>query len=359
MRKRIVYDKSVYGATRAGVYVFAKGILQALTDENSIDLVEFNNPFSTIGKSGLRRKFSSLFRLLYCELIFTFYKKRALFLFPAPEMSVFVALFKLDFVITIHDLFTWKNTDKTTFFAKFRQRLLPFYARRAKFVLTVSEFSKREIVELFDIDPNKIVVCYNGLSKEYLKNDVIGPEVAVNSHSPFILFVGSSEPRKNLPFLIEVFDELNGLRSLSKQRLVTLIMTCSESWGNEALGKRIFDSPYKDLIVTTGHVSDEYKIDLYRSSSATILPSLAEGFGIPVIESLSLGTPVFVQDNTALSMFSEYGAVVMDNFDSKSWAFQINNVITNGERVKQCFVDEVATTFSWSRSAHTILEKLK
>lgn len=359
MSKRIVYDKSVYGATRAGVYVFAKGVLHALKKEGTLEIIEFDNPFSTIGKCGIARKFSSLCRLLYSEFITLFYRRGTVFFFPAPEMSIFVAFFKFDFIITIHDLFTWKNTDKTTFFARFRQRLLPYYARRAKYVLTVSEYSKSEIVDLLGIDPDKVIICHNGLpEKTHKQVSVIGFELNA-IYFPYILFIGSSEPRKNLKYLIEVFDAVNKSRSLLKQKLVTLVMTCGETWTNDGLAKRIATSPYKNLIVTTGHVSEIEKEKLYEGASVTVLPSLAEGFGIPVIESLSHGTPVIVQKNTALSMFSEYGALVMDDFDAELWAKNINDMINNHVRVSNILVDKVVFTFSWSRSVLDILRKLK
>tara|TARA_R110001606_G_scaffold178752_1_gene325432 strand:+ start:15708 stop:16787 length:1080 start_codon:yes stop_codon:yes gene_type:complete len=359
MNNKIVYDKSVYGATRAGVYVFARGVLQALKKEGSIDIIEFDNPFSTVGKSGLARKISSLLRLLYSEFIVFFYRRKHLFFFPAPEMPILVALLKLDYVITIHDLFTWKNTKKTTFFASAKQRLLPFYAKRAKYVLTVSEYSKAEIVDFFGICEDSIIICSNGLPEFFTEDDFLDEDYTINDDFPYILFVGSSEPRKNLIYLVDVFDALNRQRSISGQKLVKLIMTCGETWTNNNLQQRIDLSPYRDFITITGQISESHKAELYRGAFATILPSLAEGFGIPVIESLAYGTPVFVHNNTALSIFSHYGAIVMDDYDSDLWAAKISDVIDCRKRVPQFYVEKVINTFTWQNSIKTIVEKVK
>jgi glycosyltransferase involved in cell wall biosynthesis len=352
----IIYDKSVYGATRAGVYVFAKNILDQFRGEKeSISLKEFNNPFSTIGKKGVNRKLFSILRIFYMELIVLRHSKRATYFFPAPEMPFLVILFRLRYVITIHDLFTWDGCHKTTFFARLRQKLLPLYARNAQKIFTVSEFSKKEISSKLNVNLDKIVVTHNGLSEEFINYKFSQEEfLNIKSKYPyenFLLYVGSMEPRKNIPFLIDVFESLNKTQLKEKSNPIPLILVGGEGWLRESIDSKINNSNFKSIIIQLGWVSDIEKLYLYRKALVTILPSIAEGFGIPVIESLSQKTPVLVNDNTALSDFKGFGATVIDDFEVSSW---VNKILSPNKDYKLFVIDH----YSWSDACQIILENI-
>ena len=353
----IIYDKSVYGATRAGAYVFSKNLLDQLRGEKeSVSLKEFNNPFSSIGKKGISRKFFSILRIFYMELIVLRHSKRATYFFPAPEMPFLVILLRLKYVITIYDLYTWNSSQKTTFFARFRQKLLPLYLRNAQKIFTISEFSKKEISSKLNVNLDKIFVTHIGLSNEFInydfnKKDLLNFKTKF-PYENFLLYVGSMEPRKNIPFLIDVFESLNKAKLDEGSDLIPLVLAGGEGWLRETVDFKINNSNFKSIIIELGWVTDIEKLYLYRNALVTLLPSVAEGFGIPVIESLSQKTPVIVNNNTALTEFKKIGATVIDNFEVSNW---VDKILSPNDDWKSFVRDD----YSWRAACKIILENIK
>lgn len=350
--KKIVVDLSIEGATRAGVYVFSMNMQKEMHRISNTPLLTYNNPFNAKSKKGLKRKASSMLRILYTETLVFFIKKKDIVFFPAPEVPFLVILLKKNYIVTIHDLFSWKNPKATTLVAKWRSKLLPYIARNAKLVCTVSEFSRQDISSLLNIDLNKIVVVPNGLSENFLissdnKNNC-------KSNESYILNVGSIEPRKNIIFLLEVFLLLKN----KDNNNLKLILTGSESWGSGGIFQAIKIHKFSNDIIVKGYVDDDDLPVLYKNAVALVFPSIEEGFGIPVIESLSQGTPVIVNNNTALAHFKGYGATVLDNFNADEWAIELNNIIENLTRVNERDVRNVINYFSWKKSSKLLLDEI-
>ena len=347
----VVFDFSVAGATKGGVYVFAKNLIEELRKTNQISVQVFCTPFSSVGKKGLFRKINSLLRLFYRELIIIKQRKKTIFFFPAPEVPLlFLLLRKRNFIITIHDLYAWKNKRETTFYARLSQRVLPMLSRRALRIFTVSKFSKEDIVRYFKIPEDKVCVINNGLNELFLSAKGTPSE----ERRRYLLNVGALEPRKNIPFLVDIFNELKkrGLEDLK------LLLTGGESWKEGDIFDKIEQSPYKKDIEILKYVPTEALPQLYRNAEAFIFPSYEEGFGIPVIESISQGTPVFVNKNSALQYFNDYGATVIDGYDLKIWADAIAHCVQNKVRVGKQYVDKVKQVYTWSNAAQSFISEI-
>jgi glycosyltransferase involved in cell wall biosynthesis len=356
--KKIIYDLSIAGATRAGVFVFAKKLNDEILKNSNFSILNFRNPFSSLKKSGLKRKINSLLRLLYLELIVLFGNKDDIYFFPAPEVPLFAIILKKKYIVTIHDLYAWKNSKETTSFAKFKNMLLPIITNNAYKICTVSKYSKIEINHNLNIDSNKIFIVHNGLDNSFIDNQY-NTSIDLLDGIDYILNVGSLEPRKNIVFLISVFEKLKETLKLSSVEKLKLVLTGSESWNNSEISQRINNSIYKNDILILDHVSQNELPLLYKNASAMIFPSKAEGFGIPVIESLSQGTPVIVNKNTALQDFDQYGAIVINNYDISIWTNVIKNIIHKNKRIEFKLTRKVIKDFSWEQSAHNFIEELK
>ena len=355
---RIIYDMSVAGATRAGVYVFAVNLLKALRVSNtSHEIVIFSNPFSTINKKGVFRKFTSLLRLLFNELIYFKGSGRDFYFFPSHELPFSIILTGKHYGVTIHDLYTWKNRGDTTLFAIIKLKILPFILSRAEVIFTVSRFSKDEIVEVFNIDDQKVHIIPNALNENF-KNvtDRHLPYTQLDGEE-YILNVGSLEPRKNISFLLEVFLYIK--EHFPERRKLKLVLTGGESWKVNTLMERIRNCKFHQDIFILGNVDDNVLPSLYRNASVMVFPSKAEGFGIPVIEALSQGTPVVVNNNTALSEFAEYGATILNSFNIDEWGFTINSIITKHVRVPNNTITNILNKYDWNTSANALLDILK
>jgi glycosyltransferase involved in cell wall biosynthesis len=350
--KKIVFDLSIKGATLAGVYVFANNMQKEMRKISNIPILVYKNPFNAKSKKGLRRKVSSILRILYMEILVFFPKQNDIVFFPAPEVPFLLILFKRNYIVTIHDLFSWKSPKTTTLTAKWRNKLLPYVAKKSKLVCTVSEFSKRDISSLLDVDLDKILVIPNGLSENFLTS--LDNKKHCKSNEGYILHVGSIEPRKNIAFLLEVFLLLKN----NNNNNLKLILTGSESWNCHSVFQAIKSHRFSNDIIVKGYVDDDDLPVLYKNAKALVFPSIEEGFGIPVIEALSQGTPVLIHDNTALSEFEGYGATIIKKFDAIKWKQEIEIIINNSIRVSENNIMKVKNNFSWKLSAEVLIQKI-
>ena len=360
MKNKIVYDLSIVGATRAGAYVFAKSLHDSLKQIQP--LVTYYNPFHSYSKKGINRKIHSLMRMIYMEFIVFSGKKRDIYFFPAPEVPFSVIFLKRTYIVTIYDLYAWNNKKESTYFAKIKNKFLPYIAKNAKSICTISEFSKQEISSLLNIEEESIFVVNLGLDKVFTEKIKIKNKnknknkISDLITGKYILNVGSLEPRKNIVYLIEVFEKIK--EKLYANQIDTdlqLVLTGSESWNNKQILQKLQTSIYKNDIVILGHVRQDDLPLLYKNASAMVFPSKAEGFGLPVIESLSQGTPVIVNANTSLTFFEQYGARVMKHFDVDKWCNEIFNIIVKSNRIDNNDVHKTLSDFSWEKTASDLL----
>lgn len=179
--------------------------------------------------------------------------------------------------------------------------LIPNVLRNSRHIITVSEFSKREISSFYGIDSSQITVVPN--ASAFSK----GPaNEAVKAHSrPYFLFVGSLDPRKNLIFLLRAFTEA----AIADVDLIIVGAAHASFASNTAIAK------YQQMsnIIFTGYVSDEQLRSYYAGALALVNPSLYEGFGLPIAEALSMGCPVLASD---IEAFREVGGTDVVYFNT-------------------------------------------
>ena len=205
-------------------------------------------------------------------------------------------------VITIYDMVSMRfpETMQDRNRRLLENRLAPC-ASAADHILTISEFSKREIVELLGISPEKISVapCGIDLTQYYPAEKGAFREFLAGAYSldaPFFLYLGTLEPRKNLMTLAEAFAVVH--REYPELKLV---LCGGRGWGDDALLRRVEKLGLSDHVVMTGYIPDEHKRAFYCAAEGFVFPSLYEGFGLPPLEAMACGTPVIVSDNSALA----------------------------------------------------------
>lgn len=179
-------------------------------------------------------------------------------------------------VATIHDLIHLHVRSESSLVKRaYYHGVLQPVLRRSPVVLTVSEFSKSEIVDWLMIDPDRVVVVGDGTGLQRSEVDPGGSGV----ERPFVLYVGNAKPHKNLPRLFEAFARV---RTRHDVRLVLV-------------GDHEPHDPTSG-VVTAGRVDETELAALYRDAAALVIPSLYEGFGLPALEALAMGTPVVASD---------------------------------------------------------------
>lgn len=248
------------------------------------------------------------------------------------------------FVITIHDVASLKGYSSGGY--RWYERLKhPIVARRADHIITVSKFSKREIIRKLNVPSTKISVVYNGVS-DVFKDNVAGTEIELPER--YVLYVGDTSKRKNIDGVVSSFIKFNASTDLN-HRLVLIGPTDSPTVSNIS-----FDEDSE--ILNMGYVTDRELKYAYENADLFLFPSRYEGFGISPLEAMSCGTPVIASDSGSLPEILGDAAVSVDPNNHKQIAETIEKVLTN-EQLSNELVNrgyDQVTDFTWEDSAQQL-----
>ncbi len=265
------------------------------------------------------------------------------------------------FVVTIHDLILLQfPTPRATTLGPLLYKIkylayrivIGFGLWRAKKIITVSECTKKELINYFKVKPEKIVVTYEACDGvEYGQLGIPDKDV-LKKHKivkPYLLYVGNAYPHKNLESLIEVFGNLN----LDYQ----LVLVGREDYFYERLKREIVDLKIKNKIVFTRFVSEKELADLYRNASLYVFPSFVEGFGLPGLEAMSYGLPVVASNSSCLPEIYGEAAVYFDPKSHQDMAEKIKKVLFDQTLRKELISKglEQVKKYSWQKCAEQTL----
>ena len=280
---------------------------------------------------------------------------RGVYLFP--NFRNWPLLFSRSFTY-IHDVaFTrYPETVEPRNLAYLRKNVARWIGRTTK-VVTVSNTSKQEIVEAFDVDPAKIVVAHNGVDRtRYKRSDPQQIEKTKRNlgiAGEYILYVGNIEPRKNLTRLISAY------RSLPKALTdcYQLVMVGSGGWLNEAIIDAISHAQYDGyrIVRPLRFVEDLEIVDLYSGARCAVLPSFHEGFGMPVLEALACGTRVVAADLGSIREAGGDAVAYCDPLSVASIADTLKRTLeTEPSADFQSRASKQTETLSWHKTAEII-----
>lgn len=295
-----------------------------------------------------------LWSQLFLPLNLLFEKRKDVFFSPAHYIPRFS---RTASVVTIHDLSFHYYPDD--FLKRDLFKLInwtKYSIKKAKKIIAVSQSTKRDIIKFYDVPEDKIQVIYNGFEKNITKLKVDKKIIKKVKKAPYILYVGTLQPRKNLPTLIDSFSEFVKTNPAFK-----LIITGKKGWLYKNIFNKISNLKLENKVIFTDFVSDATLKELYKNAFCLVLPSFYEGFGIPVLEAISHGCPVISSDKSSLTEIGGNAALYFDPKDSEQLISQLNNLknhtdlrntlINNGkERIK---------LFSWKKCAKETLALLK
>ena len=228
-------------------------------------------------------------------------------------------------------------------------RLVHAHAAKADLVVTISEYSKRQIVARLGVAPERIAVCRPGVPAW-----ISGPLPRRPAGAPgHVLFVGTLEPRKNIPALLAAY-RLLAERQPSAPRLVLAgqATPAAEAWVAEAEAP-----PLRGRVVVEGYVSNERRAELYAGAAVLVLPSLDEGFGLPALEAMALGIPVVASNVGALPEVVGDAGILVDPADVAGLAGALEQVQTDpgvAARMREAGITR-ARQFSWPASAREMI----
>ncbi|MDI6734100.1 MAG: glycosyltransferase family 1 protein [Patescibacteria group bacterium] len=233
-------------------------------------------------------------------------------------------------------------------------------AKEATKLITVSEFTKTDLVEVFGIEPNKIEVIYSGINPIYSK--LLGNDEGLkifqkrnNLQRPFLLFVGVIEPRKNIDAIIRAFDII---KDKPKFHDLELIIVGEQGWLYKKIIEKINSSKARENIRMWGAASYDELRYLYNLATVFVYPSIFEGFGFPPLEAQTCGAPVVASNRSSLPEILGESALFVDPWRINEFVVAIESLLENRglseKLIKKGF--ENIKRFNWAKTAHRVLE---
>jgi glycosyltransferase involved in cell wall biosynthesis len=247
-------------------------------------------------------------------------------------------------VLTVHDISYEIHPEFFSRTERWRGRMLiRDSARRARTVVTVSETSRRDIIERYGLAEDRVIAIHNGVSQRLL--DVPAPKLeSIDDRSVRLLALGTLQPRKNLARLVDA------VRIASKTRPIQLRVVGPNGYQAEVIRQRLDGAAEVEVV---GYVSEESLVDEYRRADMLVYPSLYEGFGLPVVEAMACGVPVITSTGGALPEVAGDAALIIDPLDEVAISEAILRLADDIE-LRRDLIGKGrvrARQFTWGRSA--------
>jgi len=207
-------------------------------------------------------------------------------------------------------------------------RNLPSYCRRSLFLVTISEFSKSEIVKLLGISPGKIIVVPCAVNTDefrpdYTKDEIRESREAYGIPEKYLFYLGTLEPRKNIPLILDAYKILKEDRV---SPLPKLVLAGKKGWLYDGIFERVKENGMEQDVIFTGYVSEKDEPRIMAGAEIFLFPSLYEGFGMPPLEAMSCGTPVIVSNAASLPEVVGEAGLKVDVHDPKELADAIQRL---------------------------------
>lgn len=249
-------------------------------------------------------------------------------LFHVPHYTLPIGL-KGKSIVTIHDLIHLKFPQYFNAIERMYARLMLRHAvRNAGAVITVSEFTRQEIMDVFDVSAGRIHVIYNAAGDEFApisnEGELEDFRRAYQLTKPFVLYVGSLKPHKNVSVLLRAFRDLT-----ASLRDVELVFVGGSVTSHPQLSKEIHELGIMHRVKELGQISRAHLIFTYNTAEVLVMPSLHEGFGLPALEAMACGTPVVAARAGSLPEVVGDAAVMFEPRDRESLREALAKVLLN------------------------------
>lgn len=264
-------------------------------------------------------------------------------------------------LVTVHDLSFIRDPESTTLaLRRYLSDVVPRSVKRAHHVLADSRATKEDLIELYSTPSDKITVLYSGVDSRFTPEKQRGEEERIRKryrlgHQPFILSLGTLQPRKNYSRLISAFARIADVsRRLDSRPVIhNLVIVGKQGW--------LFDSIIADAarlgvrtrVIFPGFADDEDLPALYRTAELFVFPSLYEGFGLPPLEAMACGTPVVTSSISSLPEVVGDAALTVDPTDVEALANAMSRLLQETQLRQQMIERGLARAagFTWLRAA--------
>ncbi|HEC23903.1 MAG TPA: glycosyltransferase family 1 protein [Chloroflexi bacterium] len=258
-------------------------------------------------------------------------------------------------LLTVHDLsFVRAPETATPQLRAYLNEVVPRSVARADRILADSESTRQDLIELYDVPPDKISVLYSGVSDRFypIQDEAILYEVRSRygiGRRPYIFSVGTVQPRKNYGRLVEALHRLGRLR-------LKLVIAGGKGWLDDPLYRQIEALGMEDQVQFLGFVPDEDLPALYSAALVFAFPSLYEGFGLPVLEAMACGVPVITSSVSSLPEVAGNAALLVDPYDVDALTEALARVLDD-ESLRNDLINKGQLRvqgFSWTAAARQL-----
>ncbi len=266
-------------------------------------------------------------------------------------------------LVSIHDLThilddSFRASWKSRIYARPMLRLA---AANADHIFTVSEYSKRQIVEHLGVTDSKVTVAYNGVSPQFFPEPHDESRVKVGCsygfEGPYVLYVGNLKPHKNIAGLIRAFALLGSRRKVDHK----LLIIGGDRAGHSGMRTLAAECGLNGSAVFVPQVSFGQLRTVYSGADVTVLPSFEEGFGLPIVESMACGTPVVCSSAASMPEVGGNAAEYFDPRDIESMASALEKTLFSQDRwqtMRRLGIEQAAR-FTWESCARKHYEIYK
>ncbi len=270
-------------------------------------------------------------------------------------------------ILTIHDLgFEHFPKHVPILVRKYYQSFTPKFCEKATKIITVSEFTKQDIISTYKIDEQKIEVVYNGFEngqwsmvndQSNIERNLSTIDYRLSKDIPYFVFIGAVHPRKNVLGLLKSFEHLK--TTFSHQH--KLVIVGRKAWMNDELENFYQQMKFKKDVIWIERIERNNLLMILQNSFALVYPSFFEGFGIPIIEAMSLGVPVITSN---ISSMPEVGgnAAVLVNPNHITEIADAMNLLIEDETLRDDLIAKGklrAHDFDWNISAKKVVVEIK
>lgn len=241
----------------------------------------------------------------------------------------------------------------------FFKRYVPKFLEKAKTVVTVSEFSKKDILQHYKIEPGKIDVIYEAAKEIFKPISFDATEATKNKYSggsEYFLYIGAIHPRKNLMNLLKAF-------SVFKKRQksnMKLLLVGRLAWKYDSFIQSLKKYKYREDVILLGYIDEEELVKITASAYAIVYPSLFEGFGVPVLEAIKCNVPVITSSNSSMQEIAKDAALYADPKSFDDIAEKMMRIYKD-ENLRKELIEkgkQIAAGYTWPKTAELLWQSI-
>ncbi|HYL93361.1 MAG TPA: glycosyltransferase family 1 protein [Alphaproteobacteria bacterium] len=361
---RVAWDNSLTRRNPTGSGVYSTQMIQELRRQPDVALEVFNGwdpgkrKLGDFGRQGVVARAARAVRgLAWSYGYFPLQLRRGKFdILHSPSFVVpfgcpcrtVATIFDVSFLMfPEHFEQRWRN---------YMKYVMPSVLRSVSAVICISECARHDLLRFYKVAPEKVHVVYCGIDHaRYNQKAALNQEWArkIGLRKDYILHVGLLSQRKNIPTLLRAVASLRAQGRFENLQLVLAGPELSVLTGADEIYDTIQQRGLSDVVVLAGFVPDEHMPGLYAHARLLAMPSIYEGFGLPVAESMASGVPVVASDTSSLPEIAAGAAILVPPHDEAAWAEGITKVLENpatAEDMRRKGLERAAI-FSWQRAA--------